>query len=61
MNRIKFEHLFAFIIICVLSASLFIFKDNSEISYLIVGVLANSLGAISAFYFTKHDPRKKQK
>ncbi|MBM7690990.1 hypothetical protein JOC77_000393 [Peribacillus deserti] len=60
MKRIQFEHVFAFVIMSVLAASLYLFRENSEISYLIVGVLANSLGAISAFYFTKHDPRKKQ-
>jgi hypothetical protein len=56
MNRIKFEHVFAFAILAVLAIALFIFRNNKETAYLIIGTFVNGIGAITAYFFTKHNP-----
>ncbi|MGC4378418.1 hypothetical protein WD019_16055 [Fictibacillus sp. Mic-4] len=60
MKRVKFEHIFAFAIIALLAGSLYVFRGDKETVYLIIGVLVNALGAITAYFFTKHNPSKSE-
>jgi uncharacterized membrane protein len=47
----KFEHIAFFTLLAVLTASLFIFKDNNDIVYLVLGAL------IGAFTNGKQDKK----
>jgi hypothetical protein len=56
--RIKFEYIFAFALLAVLSAALFLFRHDSDMVNLIIGSLVGGFGSITAFFFTKHTPGK---
>ncbi|WP_243385586.1 hypothetical protein [Bacillus kexueae] len=54
--KIKFEHIFAFALLAVLSASLFIFHDNRDVVNQLIVALVGGFSAITAYFFTKHRP-----
>jgi hypothetical protein len=56
--RLKFEYIFAFALLAVLSAALFLFRNDSDMVNLIIGSLVGGFGSITAFFFTKHTPGK---
>jgi hypothetical protein len=56
--RLKFEYLFAFALLAVLSAALFLFRHDSDLVNLIIGSLVGGFGSITAYFFTKHNPNK---
>jgi hypothetical protein len=56
--RLKFEYIFAFALLAVLSAALFLFRYDSDMVNLIIGSLVGGFGSITAFFFTKHTPGK---
>ncbi|MBM7649488.1 hypothetical protein JOC78_002441 [Bacillus ectoiniformans] len=59
MKRIKFEHLFSFSLLAVLTACVFLFKENSDIVNIIVGALIGGFSGSVAFFFTKHNSNGK--
>ncbi|MED3832916.1 hypothetical protein [Peribacillus frigoritolerans] len=59
MERIRFEYLFAFALLAILSAALFIFSDDAQMANLIIGAIVGGFGSITGYFFTKHDPKKK--
>jgi hypothetical protein len=58
MYGIKFEYVFAFALLVVLTGALYLFRENSELVNLIIGSLVGGFGAITAYFFTKHNPNK---
>ncbi|CAM3778779.1 hypothetical protein [Mesobacillus zeae] len=54
----KFEYIFSFALLFVLTASLVMFRNDSDMTYLIIGVLVGAFSSITAFFFTKHNPNK---
>jgi uncharacterized membrane protein YjjB (DUF3815 family) len=56
--RLKFEYLFAFALLAILSAALFLFRNDSDLVNLIIGSLVGGFGSITAYFFTKHNPNK---
>lgn len=56
--RLKFEYLFSFALLAVLSAALFLFRYDSDLVNLIIGSLVGGFGSITAYFFTKHNPNK---
>lgn len=54
MSKIKFEYVYAILLLAVLTAALFIFRDNDEVVTTIVTVLVGAISSITAFIFTKH-------
>lgn len=56
-DLLKFEYLFAFLVVTVLSVALFIFKDT-EVINTILTALVSALSAITTYFFTKHNPSK---
>jgi hypothetical protein len=56
--RLKFEYIFAFALLAVLSAALFLFRHDSDLVNLIIGSLVGGFGSITAYFFTKHNPNK---
>jgi hypothetical protein len=56
--RLKFEYIFAFALLAVLSAALFLFRHDSDMVNLIIGSLVGGFGSITAYFFTKHNPNK---
>jgi hypothetical protein len=56
--RLKFEYLFAFALLAILSAALFLFRHDSDLVNLIIGSLVGGFGSITAYFFTKHNPNK---
>lgn len=54
----KFEHYFALIILAVISAALFIFRGNEDVVNQLIIALVGALSAITAYFFTKHNPNK---
>lgn len=59
MKLPKFEHLFAFALLIVLGAALYIFREDSEMANLIIGAIIAGFSSISAFFFTKHQNSNK--
>ena len=56
---LRFEYIYAFIVLAVLSSALFFFKEE-KITMMILGALISSSSAITTFFFTKHDPKSKE-
>lgn len=54
---LKFEYLFAFLVVIVLSIALFIFKDT-DLRNTVLTALVGALSAITTFFYTKHNPTK---
>lgn len=61
MKNVKFEYLFAFALLVVLTAALFIFRADGQMTNLIVGALVSGFGAITGFFFTRHNPNSGDK
>lgn len=55
-DLLKFEYIYALAILIILSVALFVFKDK-DIDNMILTALVGALSAITAFFFTKHDPK----
>ncbi|TCO79142.1 hypothetical protein [Marinisporobacter balticus] len=53
LTKLKFEYVFAFAVLIILAAALFIFKDNNDVVNTIITVFVSSISAITAFFFTK--------
>ena len=53
INKIKFEYVFAILVVAILAAALLIFKDNKDIVNIIITAIVGALSAITAFFFTK--------
>ncbi|MEC1757356.1 hypothetical protein [Schinkia azotoformans] len=56
MKKIKFEYLFSFSIMIVLSGALYMFRGNQDIVNIIITALVGGFSAITTFFFTKHNP-----
>ncbi|BAU28941.1 hypothetical protein DFP93_103212 [Aneurinibacillus soli] len=57
----RFEYVFAFAILAVLTAALFIAMlvlRDKDITMTILTVLIGALSAVTAFFFTKHVPKQ---
>lgn len=54
----KFEYLFAVLILGVLTAALFYFSDNEKITIAIVTVLTSAMTGVVTFLYTKHQTPK---
>lgn len=57
--RFKFEYVIAIGVLALLGASLFMFRNDSEIVNMIITALVGALSAITAYFFTKHNPNNK--
>ncbi|BAU28238.1 hypothetical protein DFP93_101315 [Aneurinibacillus soli] len=58
----KFEYVFAFAVLAVLTAALFIAMlvlRDKDMTMTILTVLIGALSAVTAFFFTKHVPKQK--
>lgn len=58
VTKMKFENIFAFAMVVVLAIALLMFRNDSEMANLIVGAFIAAFSAITAFFFTKHNPNK---
>lgn len=58
-EKVKFEYIFAVLVLLILSSAMFIFKDNADVTTTIITALVASLSAVTAFFFTKHNPNNK--
>jgi hypothetical protein len=58
MYRIKFEHIFAILVVVVLSAALWVFRNDRDMVNIIVTALIGTLGGVTGYFFTKHNPNK---
>lgn len=56
LNKIKFEYVFAVLVILILSAALFVFKGDKDLVNIIITCLVGAVSSITAFFFTKHTP-----
>ena len=61
MGRIRFEYLFAFALLAVLTAALFIFSDDANLANLIIGAIVGGFGSITGYFFTAYNPNDKSK
>ena len=59
-NIIRFEYIYAFIHALVLAVALFYFRASEKIVMMVLGAIIASSSSITAFYFTKHDPKKEE-
>lgn len=57
-DKIKFEYLFSFIIVAVISVALFVFRENNDVVNQLIVALIGALSSITAYFFTKHNPNK---
>lgn len=56
LNKLmKFEYIYAFSVLIVLSMALFYFNQE-KLTMMILGALISSSSAITTFFFTKHNP-----
>ncbi|KYH35817.1 hypothetical protein CLTEP_02100 [Clostridium tepidiprofundi DSM 19306] len=60
LKNIKFEYVFAVLVVVILAAALFIFKENKDVVNTVVTALVGALSAITAFFFTKHVPKEEK-
>jgi general stress protein CsbA len=60
LKKIKFEYLFACVLLVVLSAALFgaFYVGNFDLVNIIVTALIGTLASITAFFFTKHQNKR---
>ena len=58
LDKIKFEYVFAILVVAVLSAALFIFKEDKDLVNIIITCLVGAVSSITAFFFIKHNPTK---
>jgi len=56
--KFRFEYVIAVIVLTILGAALFYF-DDSEVRNTIITALVGALSAITAYFFTKHNPNNK--
>lgn len=54
----RFEYIYSFLILLVLTIALLIFRNDKDIVNIIITTLVGGLSAITTFYFTKHIPRE---
>jgi len=59
-KNIKFEYVFAVLVVVILAAALFIFRSNKDVVNMVITALVGALSAITAFFFTKHVPVQKE-
>ncbi|MGY0372455.1 hypothetical protein [Clostridium sp. JNZ J1-5] len=52
-DYIKFEYVFAILVIVILAIALFVFKGDKDTTSMIMTSLVGALSAITAFFFTK--------
>ena len=57
LDKIKFEYVFAILVVAVLSAALFIFREDKDLVNIIITCLVGAVSSITAFFFTKHNPK----
>lgn len=50
MNKIKFEYVYAILLLEVLTDVLFVFRDNEKVVITIVTVLVRAISSITAFF-----------
>jgi uncharacterized membrane protein YjjB (DUF3815 family) len=56
--KFRFEYVIAVMVLTILGAALFYFND-SEVRNTIITALVGALSAITAYFFTKHNPNNK--
>lgn len=59
MNNIKFEHIFAIVLLIILSIALFIFRANKELVMIFATALVGAFASVTTFFFTKYTPQNK--
>lgn len=55
---LKFEYIFAFAILLILSIALFVFRANDQVVNTIITVLVGAISSVTAYFFTKTIPNK---
>lgn len=60
LKIIIYENVFAIIVLLILSIALFVFRGNTEITTTIITAIVGALASIITFFFTKHNPNKKE-
>jgi len=56
--KMKFEYIFAALIVIVLTIALFLFKESTELATTIVTAFVGALGMIAGFLFKKDNPKE---
>lgn len=57
MNNIKFEHIFAIILLIILSIALFVFRDDKDLVMIFATAIVGSFASVTTFFFTKYTPK----
>lgn len=57
--KFRFEYVIAVFVLLLLGMALVMFRDDSELINIIITALVGALSAITAYFFTKHNPNKK--
>lgn len=57
LEKIKFEYVFAILVVVILAVALFIFRSDKDTVSMIMTALVGALSAITAFFFTKTQVR----
>lgn len=60
LEKIKFEYVFAIMVLFILSIALFVFRNNAEVVTTIITCLVGAVSSVTAFFITKHNPSKKE-
>lgn len=57
MSSIKFEHIFAIILLIILSIALFVFRDDKDLVMIFATAIVGSFASVTTFFFTKYTPK----
>lgn len=57
--RFKFEYVIAVGVLGLLGSALFMFRHDPEVVNMIITALVGALSAITAYFFTKHNPNNR--
>ncbi|MEW4281748.1 hypothetical protein [Priestia megaterium] len=57
--KFRFEYVIAVMVLTILGAAMVMFRDDSETVNTIITALVGALSAITAYFFTKHNPNNK--
>lgn len=57
MNNIKFEHIFAVVLLIILSIALFVFRGDKNLVMVFGTALVSAFASVTTFFFTKYTPQ----
>lgn len=57
MNGVKFEHVFAIILLIILSIALFVFRGDKDLVMIFATALVGAFASVTTFFFTKYTPK----